>query len=99
MLKITSENFDQVVKENEIVVIDFYADWCGPCRALGPIVEKVSNDYKNVAFAKVNVDDEPELAAKFGISSIPFVAKIQNGKVVNSFLGLHDEDFVRNFFK
>ena len=99
MLKITSENFDQVVKENEIIVIDFYADWCGPCRALGPIVEKVSNDYKNVAFAKVNVDDEPELAAKFGISSIPFVAKIQNGKVVNSFLGLHDEDFVRNFFK
>ena len=99
MLKITNSNFDQIVKENETVVIDFYADWCGPCRALGPIVEKVADEFKNVQFGKVNVDDEPELANKFGVTSIPFVVKVVNGKAVDSFLGLRDEDSVREFFK
>ena len=99
MLHITKDNFNELVDNNKTLVIDFYADWCGPCRALGPIVEKVAEEFPNVVFGKVNVDDEPELAQLFNVQSIPFVVKIQDKKAVKSFLGLQDQESVRNFFK
>ncbi len=96
---INDKNFDEIVKNNETVIIDFWATWCGPCRALGPIIEKVSEGHSNVLFGKCDVDQNPDLCAKFKISSIPFVVKIKNGEVVDSFLGLHDQNFVEEFFK
>lgn len=99
MLELNDKNFEEAVNANETLIVDFWATWCGPCRALGPIMEEVSKNYPNVTFAKVDVDSNPDLCAKFKISSIPFVVKIQKGEVVDSFLGLHDEAFVEGFFQ
>lgn len=98
MIKITKENFEQIIKDNKKVIIDFWADWCNPCVALGPILENVSKNYPDVVFGKVNVDEESELATAFDITSIPYVVKIIDGKYSDSFLGLHNEEFVEKFF-
>ncbi len=99
MLELNDKNFEEAVKNNKTLIVDFWATWCGPCRALGPIMEEVSKNYPDVVFGKVDVDSNPDLCAKFKISSIPFVVKIKDGAVVDSFLGLHDEAFVDEFFR
>lgn len=99
MIKITKENFEQIIKDNKKVIIDFWADWCNPCIALGPILENVSKNYPDIVFGKVNVDEESELATAFDITSIPYVVKIIDGKYSDSFLGLHNEEFVERFFE
>ncbi len=98
MLEITKENFKEIIENNKTVIIDFWASWCGPCRALGPIIEEVSEGYQDVLFGKVNVDKEEELAGLFKVTSIPFVVKIKDKKVVDSFVGLKDKKFVNEFF-
>lgn len=97
MIELNDKNFVDETNKG-IVVVDFWAPWCGPCRALGPIIEDVA-ERTNVKFGKVNVDENPELCAKFNISSIPFVAKLKDGVIIDSFLGLRDEAFVEEFFK
>ena len=68
---LTKENFEQTVNENAMVIIDFWAPWCGPCRGFAPLYEKASGEHPDVVFAKVNTDEEQELAGAFGIRSIP----------------------------
>ena len=68
---LTSENFNEVVDNNDIVIIDFWAPWCGPCKQFGPIFEKVSNEYPDIVFGKVNTEEQRELAGYFQIQSIP----------------------------
>ena len=98
MAKITKDNFERFLKDNKVVIIDFWADWCNPCLALGPILEKVSAKYPNIAFGKVNVDEEPGLATMFEVSSIPYVVKFVDGKIVDEFVGLRPESFVDEFY-
>lgn len=98
MKEINKSNFNEILENNEVVIIDLWAPWCGPCRALGPVIESVSNNHPEVFFGKVNVDNEEELAALFNVRSIPLVVKIKNKKVVDSFLGLKDEEFIEEFF-
>lgn len=74
---LTKENFDEVVSGNELVLIDFWAEWCGPCRQFGPIFERVSAEHPDIVFAKIDTEAEPELAAAFEISSIPTLMVIR----------------------
>ena len=88
-LTITSENFESEVLKSDIpVVLDFWATWCGPCRMLAPVVAKIAEKYEgSIKVGKVDVDEEGDLAAKFGVASIPFVVKIVDGKVAATSIG------------
>jgi len=88
-LEITKDNFQEIVKNNKIVVVDFWAPWCGPCRMIAPIIEELSEDYKDkgVVVGKINTDEEQELAMQFGIRSIPTVLFIKDGEVVDAMIG------------
>lgn len=87
--KFTKANFnDEVVNSNLPVMIDFYADWCMPCQMMGPVVGQLANEYDGkVKIGKVNSDEEPELAAKFGVMSIPNFVFIKNGRIVDQAVG------------
>lgn len=81
-VELTTENFDEVVSGNKIVLIDFWASWCGPCRMFAPIYERVAAQHPDIVFAKVDTEAQPELAGRFQVSAIPTVAVIQNKSVV-----------------
>jgi len=70
-VQIDEPNFAQIIENNEIVILDFWAEWCGPCKAYGPVFERVSEQYPNVVFGKINTEEEPELGRMFNIRSIP----------------------------
>lgn len=87
--RFTKDNFDsEVLKSSVPVVVDFYADWCGPCRMMGPVVEQMAEEYDGRAkVGKVNSDEESELAEKYGVMSIPDILFIKDGKVVDQSVG------------
>ena len=93
---INKEEFNEVIKEG-YTLVDFFADWCGPCKMLGPVLEQVDEEYPDVTFVKVNVDDNMELAEKYGIMSIPAVYLFRNGEVLNKMIGFSDATGVRRF--
>ena len=88
-LEITDANFDEIVlKSDKPVLVDFWAEWCGPCRMVGPVVEELSGDYDGKAVVgKVNVDNNPEISAKYGIRNIPTVLIFKNGEIVDKQVG------------
>lgn len=88
MLKLTKDTFAREVEEFDgTVVIDLYADWCGPCKMLAPVLEELEGEYPDVKFCKVNVDDDRELAMKFNVQSIPFVAIVKKNTFVDMSIG------------
>lgn len=91
---ITNKNFEQeVVKEDKLVVLDFWATWCGPCRAIGPVVEELAEQYEGKAvIGKVNVDDESDLARKFKVMSIPTIMFFKNGELIDKVVGLRSKE-------
>ena len=88
-LKITTDNFEQEVLKSDVpVVVDFWASWCGPCRMLAPIIAEIAEEQAgNIKVGKLNVDEEPHLAAKYRVMSIPMVALFKNGEVVETSIG------------
>ncbi len=90
---INGEEFKNI-RNNGKIVVDFYADWCGPCKMLSPILEEVSEDHQDIKFVKINVDENEELAAEFGIMSIPAVFMLKDGNIVNKFLGAQSKRVV-----
>ena len=91
-IKLNSNNFDQVRNNEGISLIDFYADWCGPCRMVLPIVEEIASERDDLLVGKINVDDNPELAREFGIFSIPTLVVIKNGEIVQRASGARSKE-------
>lgn len=97
-LEFTDSNFEtEVLASDKLTVIDFWAEWCGPCRAIGPVIEELSKDYNGVVnVGKVNVDHNPNVSLNYGITSIPAILFIKNGEVVDKLVGAQPKS---NFVK
>ena len=96
---LTTENFNQEVENNPITILDFWAPWCGPCKSFGPIFEKVSEEYPDILFGKVNTEDQQELGAYFQVRSIPTVMVLKEGIGVFSQPGMLPEDALRDIIE
>ena len=97
IIKVNNQNFEEeVIKSEKPVLIDFYADLCGPCKMLSPIIDEVAEENSDIKVVKVNVDDSQDLAMKYQVMSIPTLVVIKNGEEVNRSVGLIDKSQVLN---
>ena len=87
VLKINKDNFEQIKNSDKPVLLDFFAEWCGPCRMVSPFIEEIAEENPQIVVGKINVDEEQELAEKFGVFSIPTLIVMKNGEVVNQASG------------
>ena len=87
VMELTSHDFDQKKSENELLLVDFWAEWCGPCKSMHPIFSRMAKKYKSVRFARVNVDNAQNIAMRYGVQSIPTFIMFKNGEVVNTMVG------------
>ena len=86
-LKVTNKEFNEIISSENITLIDFYADWCGPCKALSPIIDEIADEATNVTVGKVNVDTERDLALKYNVRSIPTMVIFKGGKEIERMVG------------
>lgn len=101
MISLTDENFEKTIQDSEKpALVDFWAEWCGPCNALSPILEKIAENYKEkIVVAKLNVDSAPFSSQKYQVSQIPTVILFKNGKPVSGFVGARSEDFIKQWLE
>ena len=87
VIELTSENFNQEIMNNDLLLVDFWAEWCGPCKSMHPIFTRMAKKYKRVRFARVNVDNAQDIAMKYGVQSIPTFIMFKNGEIANTMVG------------
>ena len=88
ILNVNKNNFEQIRNSDKPILLDFYADWCGPCRMVSPLVEQIAEENPQYLVGKINVDSEPELAQAFGVASIPMLVVLKNGKIAAQSVGV-----------
>lgn len=99
-IELTDGSFSSEVKKHPIMVVDFWAPWCGPCRMVGPIIEQLASEYSGrVTFGKLNVDDNPMVSSRFGVQSIPTILVFRNGEAVDGLLGAVPKAYIEEKFK
>jgi thioredoxin 1 len=100
VVAVNKDNFKQeVIEEKGVVLVDFYADWCGPCRMTAPIIDELSQQLTGIKFVKVNVDENPDLASQYQIFSIPTFLIFKNGEVISSLVGVQSKESFLNELK
>lgn len=100
VLHVTAENFEEeVLKSDKTVLLDFWADWCGPCKMLMPIIEDVAAEMVDAKICKINVDEEPDLASKYKIMSIPTLMVVKNGEVVKTEVGVQSKSKIKEMLE
>lgn len=100
VIEIKEDEFEEkVLRSNKKVLVDFYADWCGPCKMMGPVIDKLSEEIDDISFVKINVDDAENVARNYGVMSIPALFIFENGKVVKNSVGLKSIDELKEFIE
>ena len=100
VIHVNIDNFDSVVKSSEKpVLLDFFASWCGPCRMISPIIEEIAAEHPEYVVGKINVDEESELAAEFGVVSIPMLVVVKDGKIASKLVGARPKEQILSMFK
>ena len=100
VLKINNSNFEEeVLKSEKAVLVDFYAEWCGPCKMLAPVIDQIAKENEDIKVAKINVDEAQELAEKYGVMSIPTLVVIKNGEEIKRQVGLASKTEILNMIK
>lgn len=100
VITVTSENFEsEVLNSEKPILVDFWASWCGPCRMLSPIVDEIAEEVQTIKIGKVNVDEQQDLAGKFGVMSIPTLILFKNGQPVNKSVGAKSKAALLDFIK
>lgn len=99
MINLTNENFEkEVISSKKPILVDFWASWCGPCQMIAPIVEEISNELsERIEVGKLNIDEQPEIAIKYDVMSIPTLILFKDGKVVNTIIGYHSKEEILDF--
>ena len=97
VLNVTSENYEsEVLKSDKTVLIDFYADWCGPCKMMSPVIDEIAEEMKEtIKVGKINVDENQDLAMEYGVMSIPTIVVLKNGEVQKTFVGVTDKEEIK----
>lgn len=97
VLKITSNNFnEEVLNSDKVAIVDFYADWCGPCKMMSPIIDNIAEENENIKVGKLNVDEAGDIAANYNVMSIPTIIIFKNGKENKRFVGVTNKDNILN---
>ena len=99
VVNVTKDNFESVKTNEKTVLLDFYADWCGPCRMVSPLVDEIAEEHPEYLVGKINVDEEGELAAAFGVSSIPTLVVMRDGKIVSQSAGARPKNQILDMLK
>ena len=99
VINVTKDNFDEIKNSGKTVLLDFYADWCGPCKMVSPIVDQIADEYPEYVVGKVNVDDEDELSESFGVMSIPTLVVLKGGEVAEKSVGVIPKERILGMLK
>ena len=98
VIKVNQNNFDEILAGKKPALLDFYADWCGPCRMVAPIIEEIAREHPEYVVGKINVDENPELAQKYGVFSIPTLAVVKEGRIAGRMTGAKPKEKILELF-